>query len=450
MKHVAIVGGGFAGLAAAVDLAECGVAVTVLEARARLGGRAYSFADRRSGVEIDNGQHAMMGCYTHSLAFLTKIGAAGKLHRQPRLRVEMRHARLGEGRIASGNLPGPFHMASAILGYRLLARRERFQAMVAGARLMRMHRRADSRLSEWTVDALLDRLGQSQNARTSFWYPLAVATLNEAPERAAAAPLAAVLAQAFFGSAADSQFVLPSVGLSRLYTDDARRFIEQRGGHVQTKAVVSQLAIAPDGRVTLDVQAGEPITADACILAVPPAALLPTLPPAWRSYPAFCRLTEIETSPIVSAHLWFDRPVMAADFVGLLGTTTQWVFNRSKLAPDAGLEGGRCVSAVISAGRAIVDWETSRIAQQVLDDLRQLLPATRAAHLEQSVVVKEKHATISPTPAAERLRPSQETPVSTVWLAGDWTRTGLPPVIEGAVASGQRAAACVAARVGAQ
>jgi squalene-associated FAD-dependent desaturase len=469
MPRVIVIGGGFAGLAAAVDLAERGIPVTVLEARGRLGGRAYSFTDRGTGVEVDNGQHALMGCYTHTLAFLDKIGASAKLHRQPHLRVEMRDPRRGAGTIASRPLPGPFHMLHALFGYRLLGRGERVRAALAGAWLMKMHRARDARLSSWTVDELLTRLGQSANARASFWYPLAIATLNEAPRRAAAAPLAEVLARAFFGTPAHSQFVLPRVGLSALYTEDARRFVEARGGAVWLSAPVAAVDVGTD--VTLRLRDGRQLRADACVFAVPPRALAPLLPAPLRADTLLRRLGELDTSPIVSAHVWFDRPVLAADFAGLIGATTHWVFNRTKLTaddtasrqepasaatsarrgspPDPARTQAQCVTTVISAGRDVVGWETERIVHTVLDDLARLIPESRGARVLRSVVVKEKHATISPTPEAERLRPPVTTVVPSIFLAGDWTRTGLPPVIEGAVASGQHAAACVVRQWGA-
>jgi squalene-associated FAD-dependent desaturase len=286
-------------------------------------------------------------------------------------------------------------------------------------------------------------LGQSTNACTSFWFPVAIATLNELPERAAAAPFAEVMARAFFGSRADSQFVLPKVGLSDLYTDDARRFIEARGGCVQLKSPVAALSLDGDRLTGLQLRDGTCVDADACISTVPPKALDALLPEPLRRDAHLRTLDQFEASPIVSTHLWFDRPVLTAEFVGLIGTTTQWVFNRSKLTANGNGNGHQCLSAVISAGRDVVEWDTARIADAVVVDLRALVPAARAAQLLRAVVVKEKQATISPTPAAERLRPGPETSVGNFFLAGDWTNTGLPPTIESAVASGQRAAALV-------
>lgn len=449
MKRVAIIGGGFAGLAAGVELAARGFCVNVFEARPRLGGRAYSFTDDASGEVVDNGQHAMMGCYTHTLAFLERIGATRKLRRQHNMRVEMVDRHRGSGAIAASSLPSPLHLLTGILRYRLLDRAERLCALLAGVRLMVLRRRRDPRLAQWTVEQTLISLGQSVNARSSFWYPVAIATLNELPARAAAAPFAEVLARAFFRSRADSQFVLPKVGLSDLYTDDARAFIEARGGGVEVKSAITRLLLT-DGRIgAVQLRDGRRAAADACISAVPPRALADFIPEPPRA------LGQFDVSPIVSAHLWFDRPVLDSEFVGLLGTTTQWVFNRSKLSSELtstltasdGGNGPQCVSAVISAGRDVVEWHSGRVADTILRDLRLLVPAARPAQLFRSVVVKEKFATISPTPAAERLRPRAQTTIDNFFLAGDWVQTGLPPTIESAVCSGQRAAQLVAERL---
>ncbi len=442
MRDVVVIGGGFAGLSAGVALAERGARVTILESRPRLGGRASSFRDAATGTVVDNGQHALMGCYRRTLAFLERIGAGGKVHRQASLHVDLAHPRLGAGVIDCPPWPSPLHLAGGLLRYRLLSRGERMRALRAGMVLMAMRRRHDPRLADCTVDAVLESLGQSTHARASFWNPVAVATLNEAPERAAAGPFVEVLARAFFRSRADSQFVLPRVGLGDLYTDDARRFVERRGGRVWIHAQAAALDVHDGAVQGVVLRDGRRLPADACVAAVPPAALAHFLPPDLRAQPAFARLDGLETSPIVSTTLWFDRPVLRGDFLGLLGTKTQWVFNRTRLLGEDGP--GQCVSAVISAGRDVVEWDTARVTAEVLADLRAVLPAAVPARLERSVVVKEKHATVSPTPAAERLRPPARTPLRGFVLAGDWTATGLPPTIESAVESGERAASLLA------
>jgi squalene-associated FAD-dependent desaturase len=446
VSRVAIIGGGFAGLAAAVELAARGLEPIVLEARPQLGGRAYSFVDAASGEAVDNGQHALMGCYAHTLAFLERIGAGGKLVRQPNLRVAMAQRGGRAGVIACAPLPGPLHMLTGVLGYRLLCGRERCQALLAGLRIQRLYRGNDPRLAASTVAELLGGLGQSDHAQASFWNPVAIAALNETPQRAAALPFAAVLARAFFGSRRDSQFVLPGVGLSELYTGDARRFIERRGGRVELHAPVAELALTDRRISAATLRDGRRVAADAWIAAVPPRALASLLPDGLRDAPPFRCLDAFGASPIVSLHLWLDRPVLAPDFLGLIGTTTQWLFNRSRLLRQE-TGGGQCLSAVISAGHDVVQWDNARITATVLDELRAVVPAARAAQLVRSVVVKEKQATISTTPAVDRLRPAPQTPIDNLFLAGDWTATGLPATIESAVVSGDRAAALVVERL---
>jgi len=439
VRQIAIIGGGLAGLAAGVDLAQRGLRVTLLESRPHLGGRAYSFLDEESGEIVDNGQHAMMGCYTHTLEFLERIGAAAKVARQRHLRVAMIHKHKGEGTIAGAPLPSPLHMLSGILGYRLLSRAERLRAVLGGARLMALHKRGDARLRSLTVEQILVRLGQSENARQSFWYPVAVATLNELPERACAAPFAEVLARAFFASRAASQFVLPKVGLSDLYTADARRFIESRGGRVELKAMVTDMQIA-DGRCTgITLRDGRTFPVDGCIAAVPPRALGALLPGVQK-------WGELDTAPIVSVHLWLDRPVLREDFTGLIGTTTQWLFNRTSLIapPTSATTATQCVSAVISAAHDLVDRPSAEVTAGVVADLRSCVAAAVPAVVRRAVVIKEKHATISLTPDAERRRPAAQTAVPNLFLAGDWIQTGLPATIESAVLSGGNAAALVA------
>lgn len=447
MRSVAIIGGGFAGLAAGVSLAEAGVAVTLFEARPRLGGRAYSFLDEPTGAIVDNGQHAMMGCYAHTLDFLRRIGADGKLFHQADLEVEMADARRGPARIAFARLPGPAHAAVGITRYRLLTLRERMRALLGGMRLMSLLRHDRGRLLDSTVEEVLVSLGQSANARESFWYPVAIATLNERPEQACAAPFAEVLKRAFFASRAASRFILPRVGLSDLYTEDARRFIEERGGHVELKAPVAGLEVTENRVTAVLLRDGRRAAADACLCAVPPRAAEQLLPAGSREGGALHSLSAFDASPIVSTHLWWDRPVLDSCFVGLLGTTTQWAFNRSRLVGASLDDGLQAVSTVISAARDVVEWENQRITATVVADLRRVLPAARAARIVRSVVVKEKHATVSVTPATERLRPSAVTNLDNLFLAGDWIDTGLPPTIESAVTSGEQAARLVLGRL---
>ena len=446
-KRVAVVGGGFAGLAAGVALADRGHEVVLLEARRRLGGRAYSFRDAATGSTVDNGQHAMMGCYTHTLAFLERIGAADRVVRQQSLHVEMRDPRRGAAAIRAPGLPAPLHAFGGLLRYRFLTAGERLHALVAGLRVMAMRRNGDPFLAGATVAELLTELGQSRNACQSFWYPVAVATCNEAPERAAAAPFAEVLARGFFGAREDSQFVFARVGLSELYTDAAQRRIVSSGGRVEVGAQVAAVEVRDGRACALSLRDGRRLALDACIVTAPPSATRALLPAEIASQAPWRELEQLGASPIVSVHLWYDRAVLDCEFAGMIGTTTQFAFDRTRLCGTRVADGGSQVSAVISAAHDEETWDNALLTASVVADIESAFPSARGASLVRSVVVKEKHATISCTPAANRLRPAAATPLDNLFLAGDWTATGLPPTIEGAVLSGDRAAELVATRL---
>jgi zeta-carotene desaturase len=429
-RRVVVVGGGFAGLAAAVHLARAGAHTTLLERRPFLGGRAYSFADPVTGEVVDNGPHALMGAYTEALDFLGEIGAAAKLRVQPRLRVALAHPELGLGEVAAPAVPGPLQAPLALLRYRLLAPGDRVR-LFAGA--LRLAARG-SALAGRTVAQALAEVGQSRAACARFWHPLAIATLNEAPELAAAAPFAAVLRRAFFAGARAARFALAAVPLSELYTTDARRAIEGAGGTVLTGAAVAALALDGERVAAVLLRDGRRIEADAVVLAVPCAALLRLLPPALRDASPFRALAAVGTSPIVSVHLWLDRPVgWGASFLGLLGGRAQWLFDCGPVRA-----GGHRVASVTSGARFWDDASDEAIAAEVLADAA-VLPGLRDAHCTRSLVVRERHATISLTPAADAVRPAVTTPVANLFLAGDWVQTGLPATIEGAVQTGREA-----------
>lgn len=437
-RHVAVVGGGFAGLAAAVRLARAGVRVTVFEKRPFLGGRAYSFADPVTGEVIDNGPHALMGAYTEALDFLREIGSEDLVTVQPRLHVTMAHPELGVAAVAAPALPGPLQAPAALLRYRLLSHGDR-RRLFAGA--VRLAMRGAAGLQGQTVAGALAAVGQSAAACERFWHPLAIATLNEDPGLAAAGPFAAVLRRAFFAGAQAARFVLPRVPLSELFTIGARRVVEDAGGAVWTGATVATLALGETHVDAVVLRDGRRIEADAVILAVPIAAVLRLLPPALREDVPFRPLATLGTSPIVSVHLWLDRAIgWRSPFLGLLRTRAQWLFDC----------GGRRVASVTSGARFWDDAADAEIVEAVLADARGVLPALREAACVRSLVVRERHATLSLTPQADAARPGARTAVANLFLAGDWIQTGLPATIEGAVQSGREAARLTLATMGAR
>lgn len=428
--RVAIIGGGLAGLSAAVSLAERGSKVLLLERRNHLGGRAYSFPDPKTGCAIDNGQHLFMGCYGETISFLKKIGSLDHLEFQPRLRVDFLEKR-GHISLDCPRLPPPFHLIAGLLRMRGLTFRDKFSAIKAGRALGSSGSLEDRTVSQW-----LRSLDQSARISELFWHPLAIATLNENPDVASARMLLAVLKKAFTGSRFDSVLGMSRAALSDLYTHAARRFIESRNGEVRTNAAVEELVIEKKEVKSAALKGGERIEADFFISAVPPRAFLEMLSEDARQG-EFADIGRLNSSPIVSINLWFDRPVVEHRFAGLIGARIQWLFNREEIIKD---RSSNHLALIISAARDFIDLSKEELVGIALEDLRAFVPESRGANLVHSFVVKEREATLSHTIESDRLRPDSRTSIANLILAGDWIATGLPATIESAVMSGHRAA----------
>jgi squalene-associated FAD-dependent desaturase len=448
-NEAVVIGAGFAGLSAAVALASKGLRVTVLEGKPAPGGRAYSFADAETGDFVDNGQHVLMGCYSETLDFIEQIGARDKLVFHEDLEIEMLTGAGQSARLKTSRLPGPLHMSGALLGYGHLTKRERVSAMRAGLQLLAMRRRGDE-LRNLTVVQLMDRLGQSENARRCFWYPISIATLNDEPESSSAELLAEVLKRAFFSRRRDSAFVYSRVGLSDLYCTGAEKLIERAGGIVETRATVEMLEIGDGGRIeSVRLRGGRRVEASNFIAAVPPPQLMRLLPENAVANDFFARLAELSSSPIICAHVWFDREITNSSFVGFIGTKTQWMFNKRRIFSQRGEHHPGYLSFVISGARKLVDLSNDELMAIVMRDLQRMIPASVEAKVVKWLVLKEKQATIAPDLRSHELRPTVETPIPNFFLAGDWIQTGLPATIESAVISGRAAANAVASRVSA-
>jgi len=446
-KDAVVIGAGFAGLSAAVALAQRGARVTVLEGKPALGGRAYSFTDPDTDDFVDNGQHVLMGCYGETLDFLKQIGAHDQLVFHEDLEIEMLAGPGQSATLKTARLPGPLHMTAALLGYRHLTVAERVSVMRGGLRLLAMRRFGGGELSRMTVAQLMDRLGQSEHARKCFWYPLSIATLNDEPEVSSAQLLGEVLKRAFFSRRRDSAFVYSRVGLSELYCTGAKQLIERAGGSVVSHSIVEMLELGAGGRVaSVRLRDGRRIEASDFISAVPAPQLLRLLPENAVADPFFLRFTGLSSSPIICVHVWLDREVTDSPFVGFIGTTTQWLFNKRQIFAQRGEAHPGYLSFVISGARKLVDRSNQEILDIVVNDLHAMIPASRAAKVVKSLVLKEKNATMAPDLRSHQLRPTAKTPIANFFLAGDWIQTGLPATIESAVISGRAAAAAVLAR----
>jgi squalene-associated FAD-dependent desaturase len=429
-KKVVIIGGGFAGLSAAVQLADRGYQVTVLERRRHLGGRAYSFIDPTTGDVVDNGQHLFMACYQHTIGFLNKIGCQDKLEFQQSPRVDFLDLDQAFSSFNCPPLPAPLHALGGLFRMKGITVADKLRALRIGSAL----RPGSNGTSGQTVAGWLDNLGQSPRIKERFWYPMAIATLNEDPKIASAEMMKKVLTVAFNGGRTSASIGLSRVGLSDLYTGDAVRFVESRAGTVRTSVEVRHLTLDGMRITSCQLKGGDSIEADYFVSCVTHEALLRMLPPQLKEG-EFAPLAGLESSPIISINLWLDRRVVDHKFVGLLGTNIQWLFNK-----DLIFSTGRSqdhLAIVISAAHKYLGWTKAALVQMAVEELHRLVPASCDARIIHTRVIKERDATLSHTVASDDLRPAAATSIPNFFLAGDWTRTGLPATIESAVLSGE-------------
>jgi squalene-associated FAD-dependent desaturase len=446
---VIVVGGGFAGLAAATALAEQDARVVVLEGRPYLGGRARSWLDPETGQVVDNGQHLFMGCYRETLRFLTRLGTREHLALQPRLAMHLIDRGGQVGTFSLPALPAPVDRLAAFLRYPGLSMTERWGLTRVARAVRREARRCaaggdtDPVLERSTVAGWLDHLGQTEEAKRRLWYPVSISALNELPNRASAAMLAPVLREAFLGGADDARLGVPSVGLSDLYAEPSAHYLRQRHCTIRLRSPVRRVVIENRRCAGVVLGTGERVNAGAVVLAAAHSDLLDLLPPVAAADPGFAGVPALEWSPILSVYLWFGGPVFDLPFAALVDGTWHWIFDRRGIG---GREGGaQGVTLVCSAARHLVDRSIESLVRSALDDLHAFVPESRRATLRRSLVIKEKRATFSPACGTSALRPPPQTPYDGLYLAGDWTATGLPATIEGAVQSGH-ACARLAAR----
>lgn len=427
---VLVVGAGFAGVAAATALAERGARVLVVETRQRPGGRAYSWIDPETGEVRDNGQHVLASFYDETLRLLDRLGTRDALEADATLRLHVWERGRRSYRFVCPNLPAPLHWLAAMGSCDGLSLPSRFEAL-------RLRSRARGLLSRngngagVTVQQWMD-WGPAGGDLTALLWPIALAALNELPGEASAVLFARVIDRLLDAPAGRTGLALPRRGLADLI-EGFEEYVARRGGLVRYRATALGVRME-DGRASgVSLLGGERLSAGAVILAVPHERVGWMLgPDALEPYRG---VIAVPWSPIVSTVHTFDRPILPTRMVALLGTRTHWAFDRG---PVGG--GGHAVGTVRSAATPDLEREIREIASETETELREVFPGAREAKLVAARVYKERRATMRATPAAERVRPPAETAVRGLVLAGDWTATGLPPTIEGAVWSGHRAA----------
>ncbi|MBI4463129.1 MAG: FAD-dependent oxidoreductase, partial [Acidobacteria bacterium] len=425
--------------AAALRLAETGYDGELIERRTVLGGRASSFVPPGEVEPIDNCQHVLLGCCTNLLDFFRRAGTA---HQLRFYNAFWFLGPKGLSSVSASPLPAPLHLLTSLVSFRDLGWRDRW----AIARAMWAILRTTNLEPAGTLLDWLHQQRQTPLALEHFWRVILTSALNEELEQLPCRPAFQVFREAFLSNRRGYRVAVPGVPLSELYS--SRVLAERCCLRLGTAAIGLNGSAGRIGSVCL--QNGEEKTADFYISGLPPGALARLLSEDLRSqWPEGSKGNDFEWSPITGIHLWFDRPVLRLHFVTLVGRTVQWIFNRSAIGGNqTETSGPQYLQLVVSASRSLLPLSREEIVELCLRELQELFPQCRQANLLKAVVVKESRATISLQPATEALRPGPKTPFSNLFLAGDWTASGWPPTMEGAVRSGYRAAELVTEAAG--
>ena len=445
-----MIGGGLAGLAAGVALAEAGWRVQLFEQKPFLGGRATSYV-LPDGEHVDNCQHVTLGCCTNLADFYKRVGSGDKIKFFDRLLFLDPEGR--RGAMQAGILPAPFHMTGSFatfapltLSDKLSIARAMLSILLAKGKTADLEENGGSSMLEW-----LKRRGQTKGAIERFWRVVLVSALDEELDRTDARFGVDVFWKAFLSSKMGYRMGVPVVPLRELYAG-CKAEIEKRGGEVVLRSPARSLKMQNGLISGVQFDEGREASTDAYVFAVPHTALAELLPESVKQGDsALSGMDNIKVAPITGVHLWFDRAVMDEPFVTLLDTTTQWIFNKTRLYGDTEgktAAGGQYLQLVISASYDLLQKPRQEIIDLCMKELCQALPRAKEAKLVKATVIKEAAATFSPQPGVDRWRPKQATSVANLFLAGDWTDTGWPATMEGAVRSGYLAAEAVLQRAG--
>ena len=436
-----VIGGGLAGIAAALELADAGAAVTVLEVRPRLGGAAYSF--RRDELWLDNGQHVFLRCCNEYRDLLRRLDTAADTVLQDRLSIPVLMPGGRTAWLRRSGLPAPLHLASALARYRPLDVRERVAAAIAARELSKVASES-AEADGQSFGAWLRQRHQSPAAIERLWELISRPTLNLRVDETSLAAAAFVFRTGLLQSAEAGDIGYARVPLQRVHGDAALKTLREAGVEVRLGFRAERVEAEPDRGLHVCGQ-GERISGSAVVLAVPQDRAAGMLPPgAVRDAAAFQRLG---FSPIVNLHVVFDRPVLNHEFAAGVSSPVQFVFDRTA---SSGLERGQCLAVSLSAADAEIDTSAPELESTLRTALAQLIPASRDATVERFVVTRERFATFRAAPGAWRSRPGPRTGIDGLALAGSWTDTGWPATMEGAVRSGHAAAEVALASLGSE
>jgi squalene-associated FAD-dependent desaturase len=432
MKKCVVIGGGFAGLTASAYLVKSGYHVELIEASPKLGGRAYSFFHKETSTIVDNGQHIMMGCYEHTLDFLSLIGSLDKVQVQEKMNVNLLKPGFNPHELKASSLPYPLNFFSAILNFSAVTFRERLSVLRVFLKLPFLAKRDLEKLS---VDEFLFKEQQNENVKKALWEILCVGALNTNIKNVSAKVFVDVLKEIFLKGSKGAKIILPKVGLSEMFCEPVKQFIEKKGGKIFLSERVEGINVDMNRAVEVRTNQRNITDFDFVVCAVPFFALervkglfsnnehhstIQSFPPeAGR---------QLRYSSILTAHVWLKENRLGKNFYALVSSKLHWVFNHQSH-----------LTCVISDADYLMNLSDEEIMDMIYSELDKYLNIPKQS-VTDYLIIKEKRATFIPSNEILNNRPNTKTDIKNFFLAGDWVNTGLPSTIESAVKSGRMAA----------
>lgn len=432
---VIIIGGGVAGISAGIHLAKNNIPFVLLEQKNFIGGRAYSYVDSSTGDIIDNGQHLLMGVYKNFLELIEELGTAKYLSLPDTFNVPFIDSEGTKYNLNTSKFKGKLGIFWGLLNLNSLGFWDKLSIIRFVLKLQTgiVHAKGVS------VKELLKYTGQTDKAIKYFWEPITLATLNAGIDNASDELFVSVLKLAFFGKQEDSKLILPKTGLSELFSP-FEHYIKHSGSEIRYKTKAARLLIEDKRCIGVELNSGEQIFADRIISCIQPNILVKVL---LNSGQEDDKLIRFRFSSILSVYLWYDKDFINHKFVSCIGTKIQWIFNRNRITDRNNKELAGHYAITISAADDLVEMNSKDIIEIVSKELSELFPESKNVELKHYKVIKDKRATPLLDTATNSIRPDTRSNVKNLYLAGDWTKTGLPATLEGAALSGKRAAAAI-------
>ena len=408
-----------------------------------MGGRASSFINPDTAELVDNCQHILMKCCTQLLDFYEKLGVKQYIHWFDKFHFIDRSNQISE--IYSSPLPAPFHLFPSLLKFKALGWRDKIGIIYGMFCILSQDETLHTELEKITIDQWLRNHGQTDKAINTFWKPILVSALNEKIEVSSAKYAFKLFRIGFLQSREAYEMGIPSIRLSELYSQPTVNFLHRYQGEVIFKKSVAKIKISNNHVSAIELIDGSEITGDYYISAVTFDILCNLIPEDVIShYGYFTNLEQLNVSPITGIHFWFDRMITELDHLVIPNRTIQWMFNKTKNFQNSNSSlnnnENTYLGLVISASNDLMSLGREEIIKIALDEVHEIFPKSKEAKLIKSIVIKEPKATFSPSPGCDQIRPIPESPITNLFLAGDWTKTDWPGTMESAVISGYRCA----------